>query len=213
MRYLFILIVLLTLSCSKEKWQAPKGTDCSKYFDKNAVELASEKSDNLYNSKERHIFTGEPSVLLSNLVLKEDKLYLTNNLVNNKKVVCIKGNSGMGIKFSDGEIFAFVGKQKTNCKIIKDAFTDLGALGIYEIPLNSLFMKKILTATPTNIAYSLDTGSGFHTFRPVDEKEAVGLQNSFRCAFEALGGSYDLTDDSVLINNKISDSDLKKTKE
>lgn len=209
MRYL-LLIVLLTLSCSKEKWQAPKGKECEKYFATDAIEQAS-KNNGMYTNTKRAIFVGDPSILLTNFILTNNKLVFSANLINVKKPVCIKGFSPMGIQLEDGEIYIFEGRQKPQCVRVDNPKEDVGALGIFEIPVNSVFMKKVLIHKPKIISLELDTG--FARYEPVKDNDSESIQNSFRCAFEALGSSYDLTDDSVLINNKISDTDLKKTKE
>lgn len=204
MRYLFILIVLLTLSCSK-KWEAPKGKECEKYFAKDAIEQAS-KNNGMYTNTKRAIFVGDPSILLTNFILTNNKLVFSANLINVKTPVCIKGFSPMGIKLEDDEIYIFEGRQKPQCVRVDNPKEDVGALGIFEIPVNSVFMKKVLIHKPKIITLELDTG--FARYEPIKDNDSESIQNSFRCAFEALGSSYDLTDDSLLINNK-----LEKTKE
>jgi hypothetical protein len=82
---------------------------------------------------------------------------------------------------------------------------DVGALGIFEIPINSIFMKKVLLHKPKLITIEVDTG--FAKYEPIKDTDSESVQNAFRCAFEALGDSYDLSDDSLLINNKLQNTD------
>jgi len=204
MRYLLVL-VLLTLSCSsKEKWQAPKGKECDSYFAKDAIDQAS-KNKGIYTNRKRAIFVGDPSILLTNFILNDNKLVFSANLINVKKPVCIKGFSPMGIKLENEEIFFFEGKQKPQCVRVDNPKEDVGALGIFEIPINSIFMKKVLLHKPKHITIEVDTG--FAKYEPIKDTDSESVQNAFRCAFEALGDSYDLSDDSLLINNKLQNTD------
>jgi hypothetical protein len=204
MRYLLVL-VLLTLSCSsKEKWQAPKGKDCDSYFAKDAIDQAN-KNKGIYTNRKRAIFVGDPSILLTNLLLNDNKLVFSANLINVKTEVCIKGFSPMGIKLENGDIYLFDGRQKPQCVKVENPKEDVGALGIFEMPINSVFMKNILIHKPKIISLEVDTG--FARYEPLKDADSESLQNAFRCAFEALGDSYDLSDDSVLINNKLQNTD------
>lgn len=174
------------------------GKECNIYFDPKAPEQ--HKETGFYMNTRRSVFVGDDGIILTNLMLKHGKLQVVVNFFYVDKEVCIDQFSPFFAAFEDDSLHAIGGLQKTNCKKVKDK-SDPGAIGMYHLPVNSMLFKKLLFAKPTGIA--VNTTKGMTAFKVYDEKNAKDFQNAIRCAYEAIGHKFDLSDDDVLVNTLI----------
>ncbi len=200
MKYFLLLILILVSSCKdKEKFSVPKGKDCDVYFPQDAM-AQSKKNNNFFINKRRSIYTGDEGILLTNLVIKDTKFQLAINILNGNKVICIKENSMIGLRISENNNTHLIkGNFSRNCKQQSDP-KGTGAIGLFEIPLNSTLFKELLTKKVGVIGVGLDNVNAL--FKPFSEETALELQNATRCAYESFGGeeTINLSNENLLID-------------
>jgi hypothetical protein len=222
--YKYILIALCVLSCSKEapievkqlepikvetknsSLSIPKGEDCEKYFPLDAVKK-SKKNGGFFINEKRSIYLNDYGVLLTNVMIKQMKLYLTVNILNKRRTICIKQNSVLGVGFGQYHTHITNGSFESNCNDLSDP-TGAGAVGAFEIPLNSTLFKDLLRNPPLVLGVELKQ-FGNSLFKAIKEETAIELQNTFRCVYEAFGGAdqINLENDDLLIDTLVPAED------
>jgi len=220
----YLLMALCLFSCSKEtpvevkqvesikvetkksSLIIPKGEDCDKYFPLDAVKK-SKKNGGYFINEKRSLYLNDHGVLLTNVMIKQMKLYLTVNILNKKRTVCLKQNSILGVGFSQYHTHVTNGSFDSNCNDLSDPI-GVGAVGAFEIPLNSTLFKDLLRNPPLVLGVELEQfGNSF--FKAIKEETAIDLQNTFRCAYEAFGGAdqINLENDDLLIDTLVPAED------
>jgi len=200
MKYYLLMILIVVSSCKdKEKVSIPKGKDCDVYFPQDAM-AQSKKNNNFFINERRSIYTGDEGILLTNLLIKDTKFHLAINILNGNKVICIKENSLLGVRiFENNNTHLIKGDFDRNCKQQSDPKGN-GAIGLFEVPLNSTLFKELLTKKVGVIGVGLDNVNAL--FKPLDQETALDLQNAARCAYDAFGGeeTINLSNDNLLID-------------
>lgn len=171
-----------------------KGKDCEKFFAPDASQQY--QADGFYMNSRRSIFFSDGGIILTNFMLKYNKLQVVANLFYVDKEVCIDEFYPMFIMFDDGEFHEINGLQKTNCKKVKSK-DEPGAIGMYHLPVNSKLFKKLLFSKPKGIA--VNQKRGMEQFEIYDVDNAKDFQNAVRCAYEAIGHKFDLSNDDILV--------------
>lgn len=174
------------------------GKECNLYFAKDAVEQAQAKGT--YLNLRRSVFVGDEGILLTSLIYKEKKLQIAVNFFHVGKEVCITDFSPIFVGFPDNEIHSLSGLQKGNCALVHEP-TEVGAIGMYHLPVNSKLFKRFLFAKVTTISVQMKNDVG--VFKAYDEKNAKDFRNAIRCAYETLGPGIDLNNESILVDTII----------
>ncbi len=180
----------------------PKGTNCKLAFSKEDLGNALIKGE-AYVAPESH-YGVNPAVdhaFEMAFAYNEGKLIVTANVAHEKKV-CLKGASEgavLVVKFEGDDLFyRAAGLHDRSCGTAKKITDRNAALGVYEIPVNSLLFKKALTQKVQFFGVQATKGVIIGSFL---EDGSSKFRNGFRCAHEALGDQFDLSNDSRLINN------------
>jgi hypothetical protein len=175
-----------------------KGKECHKFFESDAAQQY--KANDFYINSRRSIFLSDEGIILSNLMIRHNKLQVVANYFYVDKEVCVDEFSPLFISFDDGESHELNGLQKTNCKKVKSK-DEPGAIGMYHLPINSKLFKKLLFAKPKSI--TINVTKGMQKFDAYDEGNAKDFQNAVRCAYEALGHKFDLSNDDILVETAL----------
>jgi hypothetical protein len=202
-----ILCVVMLLSC-KERTKVAPGINCDDYFSKNYQSLAERKtSENLlgmYSGGARfsYIDTKTESGFSGEIVFNNGRLFLMIRFVHPDKNLCFIKNSTIAFGYSPEEVYVLDGSHKANCA--KEHHNkELGnyIVGLYEIPINSLFFKKLLVSgTPRQ--FYLDTAGPFISGVVMNDDSDFRFVNTARCIYES-PLAKDLDIDDTLIDNTL----------
>ena len=192
---------------SKGVYQAPKGENCENVFKKNAAQISEEKAG-VYGSEGRYRYINEEkeTAMLVNLFYNSGTFGLMLRLAHKHKNICVEHGAPFGMRFTSDKNVAYVleGRHKSNCTKLDGSKNDY-AVGIYELPINSLAFKAMLENDLE--FFAVQTSEGFTPMAAINSTEGVtGFKNAVRCAYEAVGNNIDLSDNSSLINNSLIDS-------
>lgn len=202
LKSIFVSIALFMLmlgAANAQSFKVQKGTNCSEYFDINAKKEAG--VDDIYISPKKIGFMSLDHVygMYAFLVYTKGSLFLVSNVLKDHKM-CLNASSSAAIKFENLDyVYVESGKHKQSCipgRIIEEKSL---AKGLHQIPVNSLMFKNLVSRPIELIALETDAGPALLAPSEADDKRS--LTNLFRCAYEAIGGGIDLSDDSLLINN------------
>lgn len=189
-------------------YQAPKGDNCENVFKKDAAQISEEKAG-VYGSEGsyRYISPEKETAMVVNLFYKAGTFGLMLRMAHQNKNLCIAHDAPFGMRFTSDKNVAYVldGQHKSNCTKLDGSKNDY-AVGIYELPINSLAFKALLE---TDLEFfAVQTSEGFTPMGAINSTEGVtGLKNAVRCAYEAVGNNIDLSDNASLINNSLLNSD------
>jgi hypothetical protein len=181
------------------QYKVPKGKDCENYFSKNAG--ADAVKEEMYISPKRVGFLAKNQEYGAVLQVVYTGGEVTVILkVTKDEAMCAKENAPLGIKFvHDNTAYVERGHSKENCipgrLINKDKF----AMTIHRIPINSLMFKRLLTESIEIIA--TETTEDMIIMAPLNAEHQNNVKNIFRCVYESVGNSVNLTNDSLLIQN------------
>jgi len=189
---------------TKPTLDIPEGVNCDAAFSKNELEEALAKGE-AYVASESH-YAVNPEVdhaFEISLAYDNGKFLVTMNIVHEKKL-CLKGASeeaSLIIRFEDDETYFYRAKglHKRNCGTAKKVSDKNAALAVYEIPVNSLLFKKALTSRIKFFGIQATKGVLIGNF--LKEDGETKFRNGFRCAYNALGDQFDLSNDRKLIDN------------
>ncbi len=177
-----------------------KPKQCDLYFAKDAVEKAQQNENGVYLNQRRSVFVGDEGILLTNLMYKEKKLQIAVNFFYVGREVCISDYSPLFVAFKDDQIHSITGLQKGNCASVKDK-SEVGAIGMYHLPINSALFKRLLFGLPTSISVQMKNDVG--VFKPYDESNAEDFRNAIRCAYEVLGPGIDMNNEKIIVDTVI----------
>jgi hypothetical protein len=181
------------------------GEGCGDVFSKDDMQKET-KEGNPYGGVESYHTIGLDAKHIFNLNLMHfsGKLGLMIMLVHEKEQ-CIKGkadNAAAVVKFADGSYYKLKAVNEGNCGNATSVTDSSGAVGIFEIPMNSTFFKRALEDEISYIAVESTNGIVMSKFVTTDGP--VKFRNGFRCAFDAFDRPYSLNDTSKLIDNKVA---------
>jgi len=187
-------------------YQVPKGVNCDTIFKKNAAEIMSKDKANLYVGEEALTYVNNEKEI-GMIVLpfyRSGGFGFMVKLIHNSKIVCIENTAPFGFRFADNNKIAYGldGKHKSNCMKGGNTPNDF-AMGLYDFPINSIAFKMAVEKDLEFVAIQADIG--FLPAAPTNETTGAFLfKNMMRCVYDAIGSGVDLSNDSLLINNRLS---------
>ncbi len=194
-----LLITIGLMSNAFAQYKVPKGKDCENYFSKNAG--ADAVKEEMYISPKRVGFLAKNQEYGAVLQVVYTGGEVTVILkVTKDEAMCAKENAPLGIKFiNDTTAYVERGHNKENCIPGRLVNKDKFAMTIHRVPINSLMFKRLLTESIEIIA--TETTEDMIIMAPLNAEHQNNVKNIFRCVYESVGNSVNLTNDSLLIQN------------
>ncbi len=191
---------------SKSTYQVPKGVDCETVFKKNATEIMAQGKERVYVAEQSfgYINNAKEIGMIVIPFYRAGNFGFMVKLMHNSQAICISNTAPFGFRFlNDNKIaYGLDGTHKTNCMKGNNTPNDF-AMGLYEFPVNSIAFKVALEKDLEFVAIQADIG--FLPAEPSDGANSVfAFKNMMRCAYEAIGSGIDLSNDSFLIDNRLS---------
>ena len=201
-----VCLTIFTISCSKSS--VPAGKNCEVFFEKGFKLLAdpilAPQNKGIYVNEMRTTFASnkEDSGLAINFAYRDGKVILMVNFLHTDNSICLAGGSPLALGYSPEEMYILKGRHRKNCvyENSNDLFKQY-ALGLYELPINSVLFKQLLLKGSPIFA-SIDTKSDVYSFKLMDNDTSSLLSNTARCIYETeLGEQIDVNSNDLLDNN------------
>ncbi len=201
-----VCLAIFIASCSKSS--VPAGKNCDVFFSKDFKILIdpilAPQNKGIYVNEMRTTFSNDKadSGLAMNFAYRDGKVLLMVNFLHTDKSICLGAGSPLSLGYAPEEMYILKGRHKRNCvyENSNNLFNHY-ALGLYELPINSVFFKQLLLKGSPIFA-SIDTKSNVYTFKIMNNETSTLLSNTARCIYETeLGKQIDIDSKDLIDNN------------